>query len=106
MAYLQNLDLANTIYKVNEFVHFDNEWFYYLLSSPLPWYYRIVPVVVELPELYDVSILMDRLSKDFSLVILDKYLNSNRLLLIIVTNKSLMSIVQILQSYKDVNFVY
>lgn len=94
---LKNEKTNITCYRVNEYVPFKLKWFYYILRRNLPWYYRIIPIIIEDENInLKIKKIIYELGEKFALIIFEKYINKNKAVLTIVTNKSLLEINEIL----------
>lgn len=95
--YLTNVKNGVSFFKVNEYIPFKIKWFDYIIQRNLPWYYRIVPIIVEIKNSKEIDEIIEKLGQKFALIIIEKYINAKTVVFTIVTNKTLKEISEILE---------
>lgn len=94
---LTNVKNGVSFFKVNENVPFKIKWFDYILQRNLPWYYKIIPILVEVENSKEVDDIIEKLGDKFALIIIEKYINAKTVVFTIVTNKTLKEISEIIE---------
>lgn len=94
---LTNVKNGVSCYKVNENVPFKIKWFDYIMQRNLPWYYKIIPILVEVENSKEIDDIIEKLGEKFALITIEKYINSKTVVIIIVTNKTLKEISEIIE---------